>query len=258
MTFKQWITSSYPNPAVKGQWGVLHIITLLLCVAVIITLALVFRHKSLRAKKTVLWTLAGCILFFELARRIINFSMGGGSNSLNSVLYTLLPRPWCAISCWCIIFTPVVNKKWFYNLSAITALLCALIFFAYPGVGFNNQYLLFENVYSIMTHSLILISSITLITLQFTDFKYRDCWPTVIGLVVIYIYAFVEIYWLKIASDPLYFMPGNDVQDVLGLGYGAFLTIYIVFIIVYFNLFYLIADRHSVAKLLCGKQQEQK
>ena len=72
----------------------------------------------------------------------------------------------------CMFVATFYKKKFFYNITSITSLLCAVIFFAYPGAGFNDVYILFENVYSISTHALLLITSITMITLKAVDFKY--------------------------------------------------------------------------------------
>ena len=140
----------------------------------------------------------------------------------------------------------------------MTALLCSLIFFVYPSVGFNNKYILFENLYSIATHSLLLITSITLITLKFTKFEYKTIWKEGICFAVILAYVFLEIYGLKIESDPMYFMPGNDVMEILGLGYSAYLVVYILFIAIYFNIFYLIDDRKFVFKKFNKKEKDFK
>ena len=118
--------------------------------------------------------LAALILTFEITRRVVNF-IKADYFDFNSVMYLLLPRPWCAISCWALMLSTIINKKFFYNFTSITSLLCALVFFAYPGVGFNNEYILFENLYSIATHSLVLVMSILLITLRFTKFEYKNC-----------------------------------------------------------------------------------
>lgn len=245
MSFKEWITSSYPNPGIDGRWGWLHITVLILCVAIIVALALIFRNKSEKTRRIVILVLAGLILLFELTRRIVNLCVAS-EYTLNSVLYILLPRPWCAISCWCVIISAIFNKRFLYNVTSYTSLLCALVFFAYPSVGFNNKFILFENLYSIATHSLILISSITFITLRFTKFEFKTIWKEAICLAVIFLYAVLEIYVLKIESDPLYFMPGNDIVELFGLSYGAYLAIYIVFLIVYISIFYLIDDRKNV------------
>ena len=257
MSFSDWIYSSYPNPGINGQWGLLHIIVLVLCIALIVAFALIFRKRSLRTRRIVIWVLVGLILFFEIARRVINLIKLNGGGNFGDYLYCLLPRPWCAIACWSLIIATIFNKKFLYNFASMTALLCALIFFAYPGVGFNNQYILFENLYSIATHSLLLVASITLITLKFTKFEYKTIWKEGICLAVILAYVFLEIYGLKIESDPMYFMPGNDVMEILGVNYPVYLVIYIVYIIIYFNIFYLIDDRKNVFQRRKNKNNDK-
>lgn len=247
MTFNEWIFSSYDNPPIKGQWGLLHILVLILCIAIIVAISLIFRNKSEKAKRIVLFILVGLIFVFEITRRVVNI-IKADYFTFDSIMYIILPRPWCAIACWTLIISVFVNKKYFYNFASMTALLCALIFFAYPGVGFNNEYILFENLYSIATHSLLLITSIVLITLNFTKFEYKTIWKEVICYLVVLAYVFIEIYVLKVESDPMYFMSGNDVMEILGVSYGVYLVLYTVFSLVYFNLFYLIGDRKNVFK----------
>jgi len=244
MSFKEWAFSSYPNPSINGQWGALHIIVLLACIATIVLLTLFFRKSNEKTRRIILWILVGLIFIFEISRRIINFAKMENF-TWDGFLYNFFPRPWCAISCWTLIISAIVNKKFFYNITSITALLCAVIFFAYPGAGFNNQYILFENLYSIATHSLLLVASITLITLKCTSFKYESIWKELICLAAIYLYAFFEMFVLKIEQDPLYFMPNNDIQDILG---------FIVFIFVWLNSFYFISN----FKRIFSKLKKQK
>ena len=239
MTFKEWLLSSYPNPHIDSQWGILHIAVLIMSICAIISIALLFRSKSEKTRKIVIYVLTCTVLFFEMTRRILNIIKNPGMN-LGDMLYTLLPRPWCAISCWALMIAVWSNKQYLYNTASFTALLCAIIYFAYPGAGFNSEFMLFENVYSIATHALLLVTSITFITLKFTKFEYKTMWKDLIVLGTIFLYAFYEIWILGISDDPLYFMPNNDVQDILGLDYVPFLIIYIVFMAVYVNLFYLI------------------
>ena len=258
MTFKEWffgengpINPGFNNPSVNMQWKLPHILVLLTCIATIIAIAFLFRKKSDKTRRIVLWVIAGLILLFEVTRRVKNIIAMSITDSmtLDSMLYTLLPRPWCAISCWSIIIAAIFNKKYLYNVASFTALLCAIIFFAYPGAGFNNTLMEFENIYSIATHSLILIGSISLITLKFTDFRYKDFWKDMICLAVIFVYACIEIWILKISDNPLYFLPGdNDIQDIIGVGNTLFVIIYIAFVALFINLFYLINDRKNVLK----------
>lgn len=239
MSFKDWLFTNYPGATKVQPWGIMHILTLVGCIALIVVLALIFRKKDDRARRIVLWVLVGLILLFEIARRCINFAKMSDYN-FTSIMHLLLPRPWCAISCWALIISAIVNKKSFYNFACISSLLCAIIFFAYPGVGFKSPYLGFDDLYSIATHCLLLITSISLITLKFTDFKFKDFWKVAVLYGLTLAYSFLEIYVLKIENDPMYFMHGNDVQEIIGLNNQLYIIVYIAFTFIYFNLFPLI------------------
>ena len=159
MTFEQWIYGTgLDNPSFDGQWKSLHIITLLLCVLSIVVISILFKNKSDKTKRTILLIIASILMFFELTRRIVNITNPITFEKYN-LLWVLLPRPGCAISVWLVMFAPVINKKWFYNFASMVSILCAVIFFAYPGAGFLNKYIIFENLYSIVTHSLFFIGS---------------------------------------------------------------------------------------------------
>lgn len=259
MDFKDWFFTNYPANSSVQAWGVGHILTLVGCIGIIIALALCLRKKDEKTKRIVLWILTGLIILFEVVRRIANLSKNTDW-SFTSIMHILLPRPWCAIACWTLIVAAIVNKKFLYNFASITALLCAIIFFSYPGVGFRSPYFLFDDLYSVVTHCLLLVESITLMTLGFTDFKYKQFWKVGVCYAVILLYTFLEIYVLKIEADPMYFMPNNDVQDILGIGYGAYLTVYIIFTLFYFNLFPLIQwlkTNKPVSKYIANKKQNK-
>ena len=251
MSFRDWLYSDVENPAIKGQWGLLHILTLVLVAIAIVAIALCFRgerQKNEKGKKIVLFVLAGLIFLFEIVRRIVNLTRGNAL-TFDDVLYILMPRPWCAISCWVVMASVFVNKKFFYNFVSITALLCGIIFFAYPSVGFNNEYILFENLYSIVTHALLVITSITLITLKFADFTFESMPKSLICLGGVYVYAALETWVLKIEEDPLYYLPGNDIMELFNLPYVVFLILYIVVLAIFWLSFYVIQNR----KMVCGK-----
>ena len=242
MSLHNWIYSVYPeNSVIDGRWGTLHIITLVLC-ALVIAGIWCFNKKSLKTRQNIILILATLILVFEMSRRAINLSrVGYDFKNVTNLLGTLLPRPWCAISCWTVMLASVVKKKRLYNLACMCALLNAIIFFAYPSVGFNHNVILFENLYSIGTHALLLISSISMMSLELTDFSVnKNVYKEAIGLACMFIYAFVEIYLLKIEKDPMYFMADNDVQAFLGVDHTAYLFIYVGFLAVYFSLFYIV------------------
>ncbi len=254
MTLFDWIFGGIENPPIQGQWGPLHIAVMLACVACIIGFHFLVKHAKNQEKtrKVILYTLSGSVLFFEVSMRIVNllkrfvFHIQDYVSDL-SALEILIPRPWCAIACWLLIACVFVNKKFFYNFASLSALLCSVIYFAYPGVGFNSQYLLFDNWYSILTHALLLTTSITLIVLKFTDFKYKDFWKLALCFVATFAYGFIEIFVFKSYGDPMYFMPGGDIQaGILKISYGLYLFLYITLIVVYINAFYLVGDKANV------------
>ncbi len=270
MTFRDWIYSNRPaNDSYNGQWQLPHILTLCLCIVAMVALTLIFRNKSRNTRVTVMRVLAGCILLFEIVRRIMSYKRGEMFD-LNSTLTHLLPRPWCAISCWVLIFTAIFNKKTLWNFSAINALVCAIIFFAYPSTGFNHKHLMFENIYSIVTHALLFVSAILILTFKLGDFRYKretfkdGILKEIILFAIIFVYAILELpIILDLSFDPMYFIPTdtfagytNDVQDILGVGNALYLILYFAFLAVWVNAFYLIPILIKKLSKKCEKQKE--
>lgn len=255
MTFVQWLFGGIENPYKAGQWGALHIGTLLTCAALILIFAwLVKRAKDPdKTRKLIVYTLVGAIAFFEVMIRFV-YSMKlyyfqQPEMAGLTWYWILLPKPWCAIACWSLIASIFVKKPFFYNFASLSALLCSVVFFVYPGVGYNNVYLLFENWYSILTHALLLTTSITMMALGITDFRYKGFWRTGICFLLTFVYAIVEIYILKIQTDPMYFMPGGDIQaDILRMDYGLYLALYILVFLVFINVPYFITLKKSAKK----------
>ena len=120
------------------------------------------------------------------------------------------------------------------------------MFFTYPGVGFNNKYILFENLYSIATHFLAFCMSLLIITLGFAKFEIKNCWKEALCFLGLFCYVLLEIFVLKIEDDPMYFMPGNDIVEILNVGYGWFVFLYILVLLIYCACFYLIGDRKTI------------
>ena len=163
-----------------------------------------------------------------------------------NILWVLLPRPGCAISVWLIILSPFINKKWFYNFASMISILCSVIFFAYPGAGFLNKYILFENLYSIVTHSAFFIGAFLIVTLGLADFNYRMVKNELICLGVLVVYCVLEMFVLSknssgapLEADPFYTLPGNEVQEIIGIkSHALYLVLYTLFIAVYSSAFY--------------------
>jgi len=255
MSFSQWLFGGIDNPFKAGQWGPLHIAVMLSCVMLILVFDFVTKHSQNqeRTKKRILFSLVGAIAFFEIMIRFVQcvklYHLHLPEMAGVTWLVIALPKPWCAISCWALIASVFVKKTFFYNFASLSALLCSVVFFVYPGVGFNNVHLLFENWYSILTHALLLTTSITLMTLRYTSFQYKSFWKVAVCIGLTFVYALMEVFALRVHADPLYFMPNGDIQaDILKLPYGIYLVAYIALIVIYINVPYLIEDRENVKR----------
>ena len=254
MTFSQWLFGGINNPYKAGQWGPLHIGTLVVCVALIVGFYHIVKHASNRekAKRCIAFALVGAIAFFEVMIRFVYcvklYHLHLPEMTGVTWYYIALPRPWCAVSCWALMASVFIKKPFFYNFAALSALLCSFIFFCYPGVGYNNEILLFENWYSILTHALLLTTSITFMVLKYTDFKYAHLWKTGIAFALTFVYALIQVFVLKVHVDPMYFMPNGDIQaDILHMDYGLYLVLYIFLLLTYVNTAYMLGDKQTVA-----------
>ena len=113
---------------------------------------------------------------------------------------------------------------------------------------------LFENLYSIVTHALLLTMSITLMVLKVTQFRYKHMGKLVLCFGLTFAYGLLQIFVLKIQEDPMYFMPNGDIQaDILKISYGLYLFLYITLIVVYVNVFHMIEDRAAVKAFFCRR-----
>ena len=246
MTFRQWIYGeNFDNPSIDGQWKALHIITLLICIALIVGVTLLLKNKDEKVKRKALFIIAGILIFFEVVRRIVNITNPITFTKYN-LLWVLLPRPGCAISAWLVMFAPFINKKWFYNFASVISILCAIIFFAYPGAGFTNKYIIFENLYSIVTHSLFFVGSFLIVTLGLAEFNYRNVKNELICVGGLVIYSILEMFVLTknakgdpLELDPFYVLANNEVQEIVGLNsHALYLVLYVLFMVIYFGAFY--------------------
>ena len=262
MTFSQWMFGGIENPYKAGQWGPLHIATLVTCVMLMVSFTLLVKHARNpdRTKKAIVFSLVGAILFLEILIRFVRcvklYYLNQPEMAGLTLSWIMLPRPWCAISCWAMIASVWIKKNFFYQYASLSAFLCSFIFFIYPGVGYNNEYLLFDNWYSILTHALLLTTSVTMVTLKYADFRYCEFWKTSFCFVLTFVYGFLQIFVLKIHVDPMYFMPNGDIQaGILRMDYGLYLFLYIVILLLYINIPYMICDRENVKRFFDRRKE---
>ena len=263
MTFSQWLFGGIDNPFKSGQWGALHISVMLVCIALIFTFQFVSKKSRNRQKcqKAIIYTLVCCSAFFEIMLRFMYcvklYCLHQPEMEGVTALWIALPKPWCQISTWLLMSSIFVKKTFYYNLTSLSALLSAVVFFIYPGVGFNNEYLLFENWYSICTHALLLTTSITMIGFKYADFRYKHLWKEMIGFALMFAYGLLQIFVFKIHPDPMYFMPNGDIQaGILRMDYGVYLFAYIALILTYINVAHILGDKETVRKFLTKRKSE--
>lgn len=266
MTFLDWLfeAGDFVNPYKPGQWGLLHILTLVLCISVILGSYFLVKHSKDKEKtaRTIVLVLAISLITFEVAQRVVyiirRFHYNVADMEGLTLFWILIPKPWCAVACWAVAASVFVNKKFFYNYASIQGILCTLIYFAYPGTGFNNEYIMFSNLYSITTHALLLSMSFILIVLKFTNFKFKEMWKELICFATTFAYGILEIFVLKTFADPMYFMPGGDIQaNILGIDWGLYIILYIILFIVYIVSFYLISDRDTIKNLFIKNKKTE-
>ncbi len=253
MNFFDWLVGGIENPYKAGQWGPLHIATVACSIALVVAFYFIVKYAKNKEKtrNIIIWTLALSIFFFELTSRALYavklYVLAQPEMAGLDGLWILMPKPWCAIACWALMASVLIKKDYFYNYASLSALLCSVIFFAYPGVGFNNENLLFFNWYSILTHALLLITSLSLIVLKFTSFEYKNFPKLSLCFGLTFLYGLLEIFVLDLHVDPMYFMPNGDIQaNILKIDYALYLLLYILLIVTYINAFYLISDRKNV------------
>ena len=64
---------------------------------------------------------------------------------------------------------------------------------------------------------------------------------------LVFVYALIEIFVMKVEADPMYFMPNGDIQaDILWIDYGLYLFAYITLIVIYINTAYMLDDKAAV------------
>lgn len=258
MTFLDWLfeAGSFNNPYKAGQWGFLHILTLVLIVGAIVGSYFLVKYSKDKEKtaKTIILIFAITLSFFEFAQRAVyivrRFYYNVSDMEGLTLFWILIPKPWCAVACWTVVAAAFIKKKFLYNFASIQGLICTIIYFAYPGTGFNNEYIMFSNFYSIITHALLLTMSVLFIVFKYAKFEYKNIWKELICFVVVFGYGFLEIFVFKTFADPMYFMPSGDIQGILGVDYGVYLALYIGFLVVYTNVFYVISDYKTIKNLL--------
>ena len=76
-----------------------------------------------RTKNTIVFSLVGAIAFFEVMIRFVQcvklYHLLLPEMAGINMLWIILPKPWCAVSCWALIASVFIKRRFFYNYANI-------------------------------------------------------------------------------------------------------------------------------------------
>lgn len=215
-----------------------HLITLGCVIALTLLIVLLFRKKSQKTKRTLLWSLTSILIMFEIASRVVHFIKGG-----DFFHPTVIPMHFCSIMVWMIIIAVIVNNKHMYTLSAMGGLIATVAFLLYPAVGFNVAIWKFQAYYSILSHSIGFIISVFLIAGGFAKFYLKDIWVAGLFLIANFAYSFLLNFWLYPSENFLYYG-----ENLFPTPFWAWIIIYTLMVLFYFSSFFIIAEMRRKRK----------
>lgn len=237
MTFSDfWTDKNNPKLAqseylYNGRHIFVLILTLLLCVS----LTIIFRNKSDKAKRILFYVFGGIFLFFEISTRIVNLIIAE-SFTFESVVKILLPMHICSVMVWVFIVAIFTRKKFLINYSCIIGTLATVAFLLYPAVGLNKVYMSFTCLYSTISHMLGFVCCILLMTLGMAKFEFKDIWIPYVCLIVMFSYGALLNFVIFPGSDYMYMI--NDPLELnLAIPYQI---VYSIIIIIYTAMYYII------------------
>lgn len=237
MSFKDFWTNEN-NPSLDKSeylYNGRHIFVLILTVVLCISLTLIFRKKSERAKRILFYVFGGIFLFFEIVSRVVNLIIED-TYSLENVMKILLPMHICSVMVWVFIVAIFSKKQVLINYSVIGGILATLAFLLYPSVGLNKTYMSFTCIYSTFTHMLGFVYCVLMITLGFTKFEFKKIWQPFVCFTIMFLWGALLNFVIFPGSDYMYMV--NDPLE-LGLSF-PYQILYVFIIAIYTTLFYLI------------------
>lgn len=237
MSFKDfWTDENNPTlPKSEYLYGTKHIIVLVVTVLACIVLSLIFYKRSEKTKRILFGIIAGILLFFEVASRIVNL-MIAETYTVESVMKILLPMHICSVMVWVFIVAIFTNIKFLKNFAVIGGLLATVAFLAYPAVGLNKTYFSFSCLYSTFSHMLGFVTGVLMLTLGAVKFEFKDIWKTYLCFAVMFAWGALIDFVIFPGSDYMY-LRNDPLELKLPFPYQI---LYVALIAVYVLMFYLV------------------
>lgn len=237
MSFSDFWTNKN-NPKLSESeylYGTRHIIVLAIVVLLAISLSLIFRKKSEKAKNILFYVFGGVFLFFEIASRVVNLIIAD-TYTLKSVAKIILPMHICSVMVWVFIFAIFTRKKFLINYSVVGGILATTAFLLYPAVGINQVYMSFTCIYSTVSHMLGFVCCILLMTLGRATFRFEDIWKTFLCFAVMFLWGVLLDFVIFPGSNYMYIVE-NPLDMNLKIPYQI---LYAVILIAYTCVYYVI------------------
>ena len=247
-----WTNENNPSlPKNEYLYGTRHIIVLVLTAILCVVFSLVFRKKSEKTKRILLYSFGAFFLFFEISTRIVNLIIAE-EYSLESVMKILLPMHICSVMVWVFIVAIFSRKQVLFNYSAIAGTLATLVFLLYPAVGLNKVYMSFTCLYSVLSHMMGFVCCVLLMSLGIAKFEIKKVWQPIICFTIMFCWGALLNFVIFPGSDYMYMV--NDPLE-LGLPF-PYQILYVIIILIYTLTYYLIYELKE--KIKAKKQANAK
>lgn len=237
MSFEDFWTNKN-NPKLEDSeylYGTRHIIMLAIVVLLAVTLSLIFRKKSEKAKNILFYVFGGVFLFFEIASRVVNLIIAD-TYTLKSVAKIILPMHICSVMVWVFIVAIFSRKQFLINFSVVGGILATTAFLLYPSVGINQVYMSFTCIYSTISHMLGFVCCILLMTLGRANFHFKDIWKTFLCFAVMFLWGVFLDFIIFPGSNYMYI-----VKNPLPINFHIpYQIIFLLIIIAYISIYYVI------------------
>ncbi len=237
MSFKDFWTNEN-NPSLDKSeylYNFRHWLVLILVLVTAITITVIFRKRSEKAKNILFYVIGGILLFFEITSRIVNLIIET-DYTVENIAKIILPMHICSVMVWVFIIAIFTRKQVLLNYSVIGGVLATLAFLLYPAVGLNRQYMSFTCIYSVTSHCIGFVTCILLMTLGRVKFDFKTIWQPILCLAIMFTWGVLLDFVIFPGSDYMYLV--NDPLE-LNLNF-PYQLLYGIILLVYTAMYYVV------------------
>ncbi len=210
MTIKEWFVEySERLPRDAFMFKGLHLYNLIAVVLLAIVAVIVFLFISKKAQNIILYCVASIYLFSYVLISISRIIRGTFS------VDTILPFDFCGIVIWATMIAVFFRQKWLNEFIAVGGLFASVVFIAFPEVGFGAATLHFDDLYSIVIHDLMFITSIIYFFPRFSDLRWQTLYRQAICFGFCCLEATILDYWIYPDSNYM-FLKNSPININLG------------------------------------------